>query len=308
MNGGIGPYHVIDFPPERRAVLSFIDVHWRKHCMYGLLEVDVTVARQFIEEHKARSGEQLSFTGYVAFCLARAVDEDKTVQACMKGRGQLVVFDDVNIGLTVEQTIGERRILKGHVIRGANHKTYREIHEEIRAAQSKPLPPRKEMDRRIRFAMSLPWPVLRLFNALLRMTTRRDPTMFPSRFGTVGITAVGMFGKGLGGWGIAPTAHALELVVGSTAWKPAVVEGRIEPREILNLTVVFDHDVIDGAPATRFTQRLVELIESGYGLGEDQAKTAIDTEPADISSGLLGKSSQIKPQYRKRGRVAVPET
>ena len=86
--------------------------------------------------------------------------------------------------------------------------------------------------------------------------------------GTVGITAVGMFGKGHSGWGIAPTTHSLGLVVGSIAWKPAVVEGRIEPREILNLTVVFDHDVIDGAPAARFARRLVELIESGYGLDE----------------------------------------
>ncbi len=34
------------------------------------------------------------------------------------------------------------------------------------------------------------------------------------------------------------------------------------------LTVLFDHNVIDGAPATRFTRRLVELIESGYGLDE----------------------------------------
>ncbi len=39
-------------------------------------------------------------------------------------------------------------------------------------------------------------------------------------------------------------------------------------REILNLTVLFDHDVVDGAPATRFTHRLVELIESGFGLDE----------------------------------------
>ena len=87
--------------------------------------------------------------------------------------------------------------------------------------------------------------------------------------GTVGITAVGMFGEGQGGWGISTGAHVLDLVVGSTAWKPAVVEGRIEPREILNLTVVFDHDVIDGAPAARFTRRLVELIESGCGLYVD---------------------------------------
>jgi pyruvate/2-oxoglutarate dehydrogenase complex dihydrolipoamide acyltransferase (E2) component len=58
------------------------------------------------------------------------------------------------------------------------------------------------------------------------------------------------------------------LVVGGIAWKPVVVEGRIEPREILNLTVSFDHDIIDGGPATRFVKRLVELIEGGYGLDE----------------------------------------
>jgi pyruvate/2-oxoglutarate dehydrogenase complex dihydrolipoamide acyltransferase (E2) component len=35
---------------------------------------------------------------------------------------------------------------------------------------------------------------------------------------------------------------------------------------MLDLTVAFDHDVVDGAPAARFVKRLVELIESGYGL------------------------------------------
>jgi len=38
--------------------------------MYGLLEVDVTVARRFIAEHKALAGETLSFTGFLAYCLA----------------------------------------------------------------------------------------------------------------------------------------------------------------------------------------------------------------------------------------------
>jgi hypothetical protein len=31
---------------------------------------------------------------------------------------------------------------------------------------------------------------------------------------------------------------------------------------------MFDHDIVDGGPATRFVRRLVELIESGAGLGE----------------------------------------
>jgi pyruvate/2-oxoglutarate dehydrogenase complex dihydrolipoamide acyltransferase (E2) component len=67
---------------------------------------------------------------------------------------------------------------------------------------------------------------------------------------TVDITSVGKFGGGHSGWGLTHTGTSLGLVVGGIAWKPAVVNGRIEPREILNLTVVFDHDVIDGAPAT----------------------------------------------------------
>ena len=120
-----------------------------------------------------------------------------------------------------------------------------------------------------RSAMLLPWPLSALFQAALRMAVRRDPNISVVMSGTVGISAVGMFGKGEGGWGLSPAIHPLDLVVGSTARKTAVVDGRIEPRQILNLPVVFDHDVIDGAPAARFSRRLVELIESGYGLGED---------------------------------------
>ena len=110
-----------------------------------------------------------------------------------------------------------------------------------------------------------------------------DPTIPASMAGTVGVTAVGMFGEGHSGWGIFPVTQALGLVVGSIAWKPAVVAGRIEPREILHLTVTFDHDIVDGAPAARFTRRLVELIESGYGLLEEiQPRIAPDTEPAVV--------------------------
>jgi pyruvate/2-oxoglutarate dehydrogenase complex dihydrolipoamide acyltransferase (E2) component len=241
-----------------------------RHVMAGLLEVDVTAARQRIAEHRARTGETLSFTGFLACCLARAADEDRSVQAVLKGHRQLVMFDDVNVGLMIEGRVGEKRALMGHVIRRANHKTYQEIHQEIRAVQSTPAPPSRGIPPWFRTAMSLPWPLPRLFVALLGMARRRDPTIAVAMAGTVGITAVGMFGKGHSGWGMYSTSHSLDLVVGSTAWKPAVVNGHIEPREILNLTVLFDHDIVDGAPAARFTHRLVELIESAHGLDEYQ--------------------------------------
>jgi hypothetical protein len=268
MNPKTGPYHIIELPPGRRIWVNTLDMTWPAHSMYGLLEVDVTVPRQLIAEHKARTGETLSFAGFLTFCLARAVDEDKTIQAYRKGDRQLVLFDDVNVGLMVERQIGEKRALMGHVIRAANRKTCREIHAEIRKAQSEPVPPGRGMATWFRSAMLLPWPLSRLVIALLRFNSRRDPTIAVSMGGTVALTSVGMFGGGHSGWGLSPTLHPLGLVVGGIAWKPAVVEGRVEPREILSLTVTFDHDIVDGGPATRFVRRLVELIESAYGLDE----------------------------------------
>ncbi len=106
MKENLGPYHIVDLPAARRAMPYLLDLAWWKHRVYGLLEVDVTVVRQFIAAHKARTGEALSFTGYLVFCLAHAVAENLSVQAYLKGRKQLVVFDDVEVGLMVEREIG----------------------------------------------------------------------------------------------------------------------------------------------------------------------------------------------------------
>jgi pyruvate/2-oxoglutarate dehydrogenase complex dihydrolipoamide acyltransferase (E2) component len=47
-----------------------------------------------------------------------------------------------------------------------------------------------------------------------------------------------------------------------------VTDGHVTVREYLSLTISFDHDIVDGAPAARFMRRLKELIESGYGLDD----------------------------------------
>jgi pyruvate/2-oxoglutarate dehydrogenase complex dihydrolipoamide acyltransferase (E2) component len=269
MNQKIGPYHIVDLAVSRRETPNLLDVYWWKHSVYALLEVDVTIARHFIGEYKARTGERLSFTGYLAYCLSRAVDENKSVQAYLKGRKKLVMFEDVDVGLPVEREIDGKRAPIGHVIRGANHKTLLEIHQEIRSVQTQPTSLNRGMPPWLRFGLLLPGPLSSLFVSVLRAAIRRDPTITVAQAGTVGVTAVGMFGKGRSsGWGLTPPMHSLFLIVGGIALKPAVVDGRIEPREILNLTVGFDHDVVDGGPAARFVQRLVELIEGGCGLVE----------------------------------------
>lgn len=57
--------------------------------------------------------------------------------------------------------------------------------------------------------------------------------------------------------------------MGGVAEKPGVVDGGIEVREYLYVTLSFDHDIVDGAPAARFSQHFRELVESAYGLVEE---------------------------------------
>jgi pyruvate/2-oxoglutarate dehydrogenase complex dihydrolipoamide acyltransferase (E2) component len=83
--------------------------------------------------------------------------------------------------------------------------------------------------------------------------------------GTVALTAVGRFGRG-GGWGIPIAVTPLFVTLGVIAEKPCVSGGHLEAHENLSLTLTFDHDTVDGAPAARFAASLQALLESGYGL------------------------------------------
>ncbi len=269
MDKNNGSIHIIELPPERRGMAVFQDLKSGRHPMYALLEVDVTQARKFIEDYKVKHNEQLSFTGYLIGCLAHAVDADKTVQSYRKGSKKLVMYDDVDVGFMIELKRGDKPYLTAHVIKAANRKTYWEINQEIRTVQSGQKSTSEQQASWFRSVMQLPRPLTVIFKVLFRAIVNNNPTLVTNMAGTVGISSVGMFGKGHSGWGIASGTHSLDLVVGGTARKLAEVDGQIVPREMLSLTVIFDHDVIDGAPAARFTRTLVELIEGGYGLVEN---------------------------------------
>jgi pyruvate/2-oxoglutarate dehydrogenase complex dihydrolipoamide acyltransferase (E2) component len=231
----------------------------KRHIIHGLLEVDVTKVRQYMAEHRARTGERLSFTAFVISCLAQAVQRNPHVHAYLDWRNRLVIFDDVNVNTMVEVEASGRKVVKPHIIEAANRKSFREIHDEIRAAQAKP-GSTQEMQF-MRWFLRLPGFVRRLFYWFVQ----KNPQLMRRYSSSVLVTAVGMFGKGTG-WGIPMANFTLTVTLGGIAEKPGVVEGRIEIREYLCVTMSFDHDVVDGAPAARFAQRFRELVENGHGL------------------------------------------
>jgi len=160
--------------------------------IHGLLEVDVTRARAHLREHKATTGETLSFTAFLTACLAKAVDEHKAVQAIRFGSKHLILFEDVDVYLPIEHDMAGQKQVIPYVIRAANRKTVREIHHEIRTAQVQDVT--KDLTR----VQSLPTLLFQPYLWLLTWRGRTHPRLWKKNVGTVGITAVGMFGNGAG--------------------------------------------------------------------------------------------------------------
>ena len=229
------------------------------------------------KEHKATTGESLSFTAFLVACLAKAVNEHKAVQACRKGSKRLVLFDEVDVYTPIEHEMAGQKQVLPSIIRAANRKTVREIHHEIRAAQV------QDVTKDLMRFQSLPTLLFKPYLWIFTWIGRTHPQVRKKNVGTVGITAVGMFGNGAG-WGIPiPPPTTLMVTVGGIAEKPGVVNGTIAIREYLSLTISFDHDIVDGAPAARFTERLKELIESGYGLPD----STVASEQAGAKGAVL---------------------
>jgi pyruvate/2-oxoglutarate dehydrogenase complex dihydrolipoamide acyltransferase (E2) component len=249
------------FPPSRHFFIDGMEFGGRKHCIHGLIEVDVTNPRQHLLEIKQRTGESLSFTGFIIYCCARVVDQNKLVHAYRDWHNRLILFDEVDIYVPVERSAGGP--LSHTIIRAANRKSVKDIHREIRQAQSKATPD-AAADRFMRWYVAIPRFLRRSFFPAIYGV----PRLFKKYMGTVMVTSVGMFGTG-GGWGIGPVGHSLTVTVGGIVSRPCVKNGQLENREHLCLTITFDHDVINGAPAARFLQQFKELIESGSGLFEE---------------------------------------
>ncbi len=263
MNGNDNSYTTLPYPKIRRLMVDGGRLARQKHVIHGLVEMDVTHAHQAIRDHKLQTGETLSFTAFVMACLGHSVGMNKHMHAYRNWRNQLIVFEDVDVNTMFEVEVGGHKIIRPHIIRAVNKKTVRDIHEEIRAFQAEHEGSRE--GNFIGWFVMLPGFIRRFFLGVLF----KNPHWLKEMNGTVSMTAVGMFGSG-GGWGIPASNHTLQVTLGGIAEKPGVIEGRIEVREYLSVTVSFDHDIVDGAPAARFTQRFKELIERGYGLPESE--------------------------------------
>ena len=186
-------------------------------------------------------------------------------------KNKLIIFNDINVSLLVEKKIGDAKVPIPLVIEKVNEKTALQITHEIEQAkgqelQSRDIVLKKQSTFYERLYYRLPGFLRRLFWGML---LRRPKSAFKT-MGNVAVTSVGMIGR-INGWFIHKSVHPVSFGVGSVLRKPVVIENEIKIREILNMTVLVDHDVIDGSPMVRFLNDLTNYIETGNEINDKEA-------------------------------------
>ena len=261
------PGEIAPFPPERHATLDVLRLARRRLTVPLLLEVDVTAARAALRALRAADGTRPGFTAWVVHCVARAAAEHPRVHAVRQGRRRLVLFREVDVAVPIERAIdrGRDTLPMPTVVRAAQAKSVRAIDDEIRRARTTDVPSGAASIARgpprwlqaAAFRMPAWVRELAFWRPLLRSPARVKRTM-----GTVVVTSVGMAAPGVLAWGIPASLHPLAVGVGGIA-RRHTARG---PAEVLALTLVFDHAVVDGAPVGRFVRRLHALMTGADGL------------------------------------------
>ncbi|KUR59891.1 dihydrolipoamide acetyltransferase family protein [Bacillus safensis] len=195
-------------------------------------EIDMTkakeVRKQLLPAIEKETGYRLSFTEIIIHAVSNVLTRHPHINMTFE-QNELHFHDDVHIGLAVAVKDG----LMVPVISHANQKGLKQLTKEA-----------KEIGR----------------NA-------RDQKLLPDQLkgSTFTISNLGMYAIDT----FTPIINQPEVAilgVGRIQEKPVVVDGEIQVRPMMGVSLSFDHRVVDGAPAAAFLTDLKKVLEQPFEL------------------------------------------
>jgi pyruvate dehydrogenase E2 component (dihydrolipoyllysine-residue acetyltransferase) len=187
-------------------------------------EADITVLAGRLEDWSAAWNRRASFTEAAVRAVALALREHARLAARWEG-DRLASPDRIDVGFAVALDDG----LIVPVVRDADRKDVSTLGREI-----------AELAERARLGTLVPSETEGACFSVTNLGSHRIDAFTPL---------------------LNPPQTAI-LGIGRARLRPAVVDGAVVPRTLVVLSLTFDHQVVDGAPAAAFLDSVVELLEA----------------------------------------------
>ncbi len=188
-------------------------------------EADITELEAFRQSQKGKEGPRITVTAFVLKALSVALKKFPSFNASLDPASEeLVLKRYYHLGVAVDTDKG----LLVPVIRDVDQKSVTQLASELTETAENARNGRAEMQG-----------------------------------GTFTLTNLG----GIGGTAFTPIVNHPEVAILGLSrgkWQPQIQDGELTERLILPLSLSYDHRVIDGADAARFTRLVAELLENPW--------------------------------------------
>lgn len=214
----------------RKVIAERLGKSWNERPNANLTtEVDASLfvkARKQINQELSKKDIKISYNTLLIKLVAQAINEFPYINVSLLPEG-LQQHYQVNVGLAVDTPRG----LMVPVVKDADHKNFECIQQDL--------------------------------DSIIKRALEGTASWDDVTGGTFTITNLGAFEIDAFTPLINPPESAI-LGIGRIHEKPVVVDGQIVVREMMSLSISFDHRLVDGAPAARFLQRVKQFIEQPF--------------------------------------------
>jgi pyruvate/2-oxoglutarate dehydrogenase complex dihydrolipoamide acyltransferase (E2) component len=271
-------FRELPFTKNRQLISDMLTRARRFHApVTGSLELDVTDTRARLRA-ETREGSRVGLVPYLVCATARVVRAHPVLKRHLfttwYGRKREIEFDSISCTLIVARKSKDgESILFPLVIRDVDRLSIGEIAAIIADHRDRPieeLPQFQAMERIKRLpGLALTW---------VSYKARSDPRFYLEHFGTYGLSSLIDVGGAMNAMAVDANT-AIAFLPSSLKKRPWVHQGKVVPREILNVSLVVDHNLVDGGESLRISHTVRDLIEKpervlGPALAARRAGTA----------------------------------
>jgi hypothetical protein len=232
-----------------------------RNYLHFLAELDASGMDRFRQNAKHSDAQVPTYTAFVIKAVALALREHPHLNCMIQERPlstKLVSLPDVTATVAVERMAGGVDMVFAPMIKNPDDRDLSDLTKELRwfaAAAVNDVPEFKQFVSLVKLARWLPTLVGRIF----RLPSLSAKLWRKYRGGSFAVTSPAKYGGC--DQVLPPWPWPLTFSFGAVKERPFVVNGKLDVRKTMRLTITVDRRLANGAPLARFAERVKELLE-----------------------------------------------